>query len=43
MLLSTHDVVMILFCVKCFGHEYYYVTKLEGGGGGKGEKEEGIF
>ena len=43
MLLSTHDVVMILFCVKCSGHVYYYVAKLGGGGGGKGEKEEEFF
>ena len=43
MLLSTHDVETNLFCVKCSGHVYYCVRKLGGGGGGKGEKEEGIF
>ena len=37
MLLSTHDVVMILFCVKCSGHVYYYVRKVGGGGGKRRE------
>ena len=43
MLLSTHDVVMILFCVKCSGHVYYYVRKLGGKGGGERGKGGGNF
>ena len=43
MLLSTHDVVTILFCVKCSGHVYYYVRKLGGGREGKGKWRREFF
>ena len=42
-MLSTHDVVSNLFCVKCSGHVYYYVRKLGGGGGGGGKRRRKLF